>query len=392
MGNKINVSELLKNCPQGMELDCVMYEDVYFDHVDALNIIHCYIQNEGFKTSITFNQHGTPHSDVKSKCVIFPKGKTTWEGFQRPFKDGDVIYNRLQKKICIYYLCEDEVPRIKGCRYNESNPRLQFEKLKYTIPIAIQDYRLATGEEKMKLFKAITDNGYRWNPETKTLEKLLKFKDGDVVVDDSGALFIYKQIHPLYNKPYADFYCGLTSDLRSFVIKSGELQHCGEISSLRYATEEEKEELFNAINDEGYCWNNESKALEKLIKPKPKPCFKSGDTIRHKKNKAIIKTIGYLDKDNYVLYNGHILFFSEQDQYELIPNKFDTSKLKPFDEVLVRDFDSEVWEIDFFSKLLDGKHFKCIGASYVQCIPYKGNEYLYNTTDACNTFYKTWEE
>lgn len=391
MGNKINVSELLKNCPQGMELDCVMYEDVYFDHVDELNIIHCYIQNEGFKTSITFNQHGTPHSDVKSKCVIFPKGKTTWEGFQRPFKDGDVIYNRLQKKICIYYLCEDEVPRIKGCRYNESNPRLQFEKLKYTIPIAIQDYRLATGEEKIKLFKAITDNGYRWNSETKTLEKLLKFKDGDVVVDDSGALFIYKQIHPLYNKPYADFYCGLTSELRSFVIKAGELQRCGEISSLRYATEEEKVKLFQTIKDNGYRWNEKDKTLEKLIKP----IFKKGDKVRVKKGfpePRIARIIEDVCDTFYTLVSVGKIDFTDQNNWELVPDKFDISKLKPFDEVLVRDFDSEVWEIDFFSKLLDGKHFKCHGSSYVQCIPYKGNEHLHNTTNTCHPFYKTWEK
>ena len=36
--------------------------------------------------------------------------------------------------------------------------------------------RLATEEEKEKLFKAIKDNGYKWNAETKTLEK---FKVGD---------------------------------------------------------------------------------------------------------------------------------------------------------------------------------------------------------------------
>lgn len=88
------------------------------------------------------------------------------------FKDGDIIYNRPQKKICIYYLCEDEAPRINGCRYNESNIQLQFEKLEYPIPIAIQDYRFATEKEKAKLFNAIKANGYKWNEVTKTLEKL----------------------------------------------------------------------------------------------------------------------------------------------------------------------------------------------------------------------------
>ena len=88
---KINIAELLKDCSRGMELDCTMYEDVYFDYVDELNNIHCYIQQEFNKTSVIFNQDGTPTSHTKSKCVIFPKGKTTWEGFQIPFKDGDIV-------------------------------------------------------------------------------------------------------------------------------------------------------------------------------------------------------------------------------------------------------------------------------------------------------------
>ena len=88
---KINISELIKDCPKGMKLDCTMYEDVYFDYVDELNIIHCYIQYETHKTSITFNQFGTPNSNIKSKCVIFPKGKTTWKRFHRSFENGDIV-------------------------------------------------------------------------------------------------------------------------------------------------------------------------------------------------------------------------------------------------------------------------------------------------------------
>ena len=40
----------------------------------------------------------------------------------------------------------------------------------------IDSTRPATKEEKQKLFKAIKDNGYKWNPETKTLEKLIEPK------------------------------------------------------------------------------------------------------------------------------------------------------------------------------------------------------------------------
>ena len=171
---KINITKLLKDCPSGMELDCTMYEDVYFDYVDELNIIHCYIQYETHKTSITFNQFGTPNSNIKSKCVIFPKGKTTWEGFVPPcqFKDGDVIVceNHWGPFISIFKEnvtarngfighCVLDVDDIREFKVKDS--ALYFNKV-----------RFATKIEKEQLFRAIERNGYKWNAETKILEKL----------------------------------------------------------------------------------------------------------------------------------------------------------------------------------------------------------------------------
>ena len=178
---KINIAELLRDCPQGMELNCLMYEDVYFDYVDELNIIHCYIQYETHKTSITFNQHGTPNSNIKSKCIIFPKGKNTWDGFQRPFKDGDIVF--YNDTIAIFKEWGDEtlfrtyITRYLCCdSLIDTNVPLFGKSVRKEI-------RFATEKEKAELFGAIKASGYKWNPETKTLEKLLKFKVGDRIKD-----------------------------------------------------------------------------------------------------------------------------------------------------------------------------------------------------------------
>lgn len=83
---------------------------------------------------------------------------------------------------------------------------------------------------------------------------------------------------------------------------------------------------------------------------------------------------------------------SIQNDYELVPNKFDINTLKPFDKVLIRSDNSDVWECDFFS-LYNPKcsnRFHCIGAWYNICIPYIGNEHLRGTTDDCDEFYKNW--
>ena len=172
---KINIAELLKDCPKGMELDCAMYEDVYFDYVDELNIIHCYIQHKTYKTSITFNQHGTPNSDYKSKCVIFPKGKTTWEEFQ-PFVDGVILATDLGS---VFYLnTRLNTDECYGCYVGIGGDG----SFHICGPFAYKECcGFATEEEKQKLFVAIKKHGYKWNEETKTLEKLPKFKVGDII-------------------------------------------------------------------------------------------------------------------------------------------------------------------------------------------------------------------
>ena len=173
---KINVAELLKGCPKGMELDCTMFENVTFIRVDmgrkqfpieiAVGGIRSkYLTKEGCFHDITLSP--------ESKCVIFPKGKTTWEGFHRPYINGDIVYT-----IC------DSIA-ILGDRIGEHSVGFRsycgLFNYKFDTNVVVSPQRLASEEEKQKLFLAIKDNGYRWNEETKTLEKLVehRFKVGD---------------------------------------------------------------------------------------------------------------------------------------------------------------------------------------------------------------------
>lgn len=62
-------------------------------------------------------------------------------------------------------------------------------------------------------------------------------------------------------------------------------------------------------------------------------------------------------------------------------------EFQPFDKVLVRNSDRVVWKSDLFShiELVDKEtYFTCIYNSWLQCIPYEGNEHLLGTTDAPN--------
>lgn len=185
----INIAELLKDCPKGMELDCVMYDDVTLDSVEVSAAYPIKISTKhGFSTRLT--KYGQNVNIKDAKCVIFPKGKTTWEGFHRPFKNGDIIYTKhklgtefvsifqieYKRDICTYWDINLSTNKLIGSLHEGNSFRTFIEKDK------IKEQRIATEEEKAKLFQAFIDNGYKWNTESKALEKLPKFKVGDRVI------------------------------------------------------------------------------------------------------------------------------------------------------------------------------------------------------------------
>ena len=301
MENKINIAGLLKDCPKGMELDCTVFENLTFEEIDEVNSrILCNIQGNNGKLGISFNKFGCYSELNQAKCVIYPKGKTTWEGFIPPckFKDGDVIYNPGIKAVAIFYKQTDNAT-ISHCFLNVVK---ELKICHYHCKL-LSDWRLSSEEEKQKLFKAIKDNGYKWNVETKILERLIepKFKVGDKIVKKNGV--------------------------------------CVPI-------------LITKVSDEYYYSNTES-------------------------------SVG-------------VLSISEQDNYELVPNKFDIGSLKPFESrVLVRDKNTDKWKSNFwgFYDIDNAMNYpyECCGNSFAQCIPYEGNEHLLGTTDDCDKFFKIWE-
>ena len=92
--------------------------------------------------------------------------------------------------------------------------------------------------------------------------------------------------------------------------------------------------------------------------------------------------ITHIDEDCY--YCGlNVFWICGQDDYELVPDKFDITTLKPFDKVLVRDDDSDEWCLALYAyyRVKTGFHRMVGGARWKQCIPYEGNEHLLGTTD-----------
>lgn len=170
---KINIAELLKDCPKGMELDCTICNNVVtLEGVDTVGYYPIRVMSkDGYHHILT--HEGCVYKREDAKCVIYPKGKTTWEGFVPPceFKDGDVLVHTQNGRFIMSIYKSNENEKL-------INTHVIFWDREEGLSVGMQiccytdNVRFATKEEKAKLFQAIKDNGYKWNPETKTLERL----------------------------------------------------------------------------------------------------------------------------------------------------------------------------------------------------------------------------
>lgn len=98
---KINIAELLKECPKGMELYSPLCGTCVFDGLNMGTII-CKKQNT---QEITFTSRGYYMLPVfdDCECMIFPsKDQRDWSKFQKPFRDGDIIQEEDYKEAPIY--------------------------------------------------------------------------------------------------------------------------------------------------------------------------------------------------------------------------------------------------------------------------------------------------
>lgn len=394
MKNKLNIAELLRHCPSGMELDCTCADNVVFYKIIEYDQIKCVIGE--CRDPFILDKYGRLLHIGCPKCVIFPKGKTTWKGFEPPcrFKDGDIVATMSGNWIGI----------TKGGKKNYYMPTYciikpsgEFEAYFNRKEKWVFD-RFATEEEKQELFKVIKDNGYKWDPEIKTLEKLpkfKKFKDGDILFVKAAYswILIYKDsenMEDIYK--YAAI---STHPNHKFIVYDKNPLCCKEdISEIRLASEKEKERLFKTLNDNGYEWDPQTKTLKKL------PKFKVGDKIKLKGGDqfGIIAQVSDCFYTINCKNHTHHWSIAKQDDWELVQSKFDITTLKPFDRVLVRTANfAPVWTIAFYDGYNPniGGCFRPFGVSsgqyFQQCIPYEGNEYLRGTTNECSEYYKNWE-
>lgn len=308
---KVSVAEILKDKPVNTKLYSPLFGDVYFSHVEdsIINVEHHAGVSKFFNSGRYYNYD-------ESEPLLFPsKEMADWSKFS--WKKGDVL------------VCKDVNSHIIFEKFNDDTYTTFTGKLYYQATRAgysythtrnlamTQDFDIEGGDAVQTYIKTIEEKlGGKLNRETLEVEKAQhEFKNGDIAFADYGNrqdVFIVSDKTDLY-EGYSSF---ISLDLRGLTLSMG-YRTCffkKNLCELRLATEEEKQQLFDALAKEGKHWNAEKKMIVDL---KPKVEF------------------------------------------------------KPFDKVVVRDKEDLVWFADLFSHIdKENNRFACVGNFWNVCLPY----------------------
>ena len=321
MEARINVAAILKDKPQGTKLYADAFGELSIEEIcteDELGII--LLSSVGdrllFYNDGKYNMQGEP-------ILVPSKEMRDWNKFV--WKKGDVLVTENGAAHIIFEKFTDDTYTIfAGKYYYCKNGAKGYTYLRKCDNAITDEFTLET-EDAAKTYISFIEKllGGKLNRETLEIEKAQpEFKNGDIVVYGKSVAICRKICkHTLF--PYVSI--DETSRLLFNDNPNVSPNEC------RFAKEEEKQQLFDALAKEGKAWDAETKTLEDL----PKKC-----------------------------------------------------EFKPFDKVLVRNTDTEEWFPWFFEKFDSTWNYpyhimnrrSMTDFAFKQCIPYEGNEHLLGTT------------
>lgn len=316
MEENINIAEILKDKSEGTKLWTDMFGSVTLyvvtDACDAFQVKH---------------HNKEPWFDKEGKlckegvlCIYPSKSMRDWSKFA--WKKGDVLVSKDNVHIIFEKFEDDAYTRFKGKHYlwkycDEEDYNKEETKMLTSV------FEKANDDVAQTYIKTIEEKlGGKLNGETLEVEKAQQeFKNGDIVtimprIGDK-LIYLFKA------EDNEKYYCHAFLDGNIAIVN--EDSYCQkDFSTARPSTEEEKQQLFAALEKEGKRWDAEKKQIVDL--------------------------------------NPKI-------------------ELKPFDKVLVRNDKEDQWSANIFSyQVRDMYH--CLGECYWRyCIPYEGNKHLLGTTN-----------
>lgn len=262
MEKRLNIAAILKDKPQNTRLWSPIFGDVYLKDVTDVNNNMIRITHHGVDNIFMNNGKVWADGDV---CLFPSKQMRDWHKFA--WKKGDVLVNSRGLKILFD-------------RWANDNYTSFYAKTINLVEDAFLDtnlHTLASEKEAKSFIKCIEEKlGGKLNLETLEIEQpKQKFKDGDIVVVDKNKESNIAKIIAIYNDD--DVLLGFSS-YAYLNVSLEKLNFCNEVLACgrtpRLASEEENQQLFDALAKENKRWNPDTKQIEDL----PKKCeFKPMD-------------------------------------------------------------------------------------------------------------------
>lgn len=417
----IDIYEILKDEKRGTELYTPICGRVW--HSGIAN------DKDSAKAIWTEDEDGREHFFDKNgkiykegEVLLFPSNEMRDWG--KLFKKGDVLVSKDREVHIIFEKFEDDAfTKFRGKHYlwKECYNEEVFQMETSVFEKASDDEAQTYINNINKCF------GGKLNRETLEIEKTQpEFKDGDIVsleiryIDSEDVIVETYILHGDYhNGENLNFYAGYRDNITDKVIYNSFVRPdktSVRKELLRYATKEEKQQLFDALEKEGKRWDSEKKQIVDL-----KPAFEVGKLYVFREE----------DEDGELTIIGELIAKNESEdtltfgnQYEIENEKFVTDQtfdlrisvnkelreategecctfqeaytlwekekeakeqpdFKTFDKVLVRDGKEYEWLPALFVRdrgeganyrykvlsLRSGKP-----AEFACCIPYEGNE------------------
>lgn len=105
-------------------------------------------------------------------------------------------------------------------------------------------------------------------------------------------------------------------------------------------------------------------------------------------------TLDYVTSAEIMLYPSKEQRDWSKVKYEPREKKFNPNTLKPFDKIIARIDENELWCCELFSFIEEGTNrIKGCGGYYKYCVPYNNDTmYLLNTVNEVPEYYRYWEK
>lgn len=301
MEKNINLAKILNGKPVNTKLWSPLFGDVYTSSIcseDTIIVVNHHAESSSFYNDGKYFNH------AEAEPLLFPsKEMRYWSKFA--WKKGDILVNKDGYVHIIFEGFENDTYKTfhgKNYLWEELGSIVNFEEDEGYMQTS--EFNKANTEDAQKYIHEIEKRlGGKLNRETLEIEKQLEFKDGDIVVYGKSVA-ICRRIY----KHTLSFYVSLNEMVG--LLFADEVESSEEY---RFATDKDKQQLFDALAKEGKAWDAEKKQIVDL---KPKIEF------------------------------------------------------KPFDKVVVRDTEYSTWCADLFSHIDEDYRYACVGATWSFCIPY----------------------